>query len=410
MTGSLLASYYAYKSKRAYMWTDNGNRVYAWGAGMNGQLGLGEEVFHVDIPTQVEELADKNIVYVAAWGDISAALSDEGDIYLFGKTKGGALGGSGKTFTTNLTLPTKFEFQDVKFTHVSWGRNHVAAVTKDGRVVTWGNPDNGKLGHGVLVSGKGYKPKNYADRSEIDFVSGDLEDKKVVEVEWGFNITVALTSEGEVYSWGSGKEGALGHSDYEDWYLPKKIESLKNIVKIQWGGDFVIWLDSEGSLFSFGKNTYGQLGITGANAYKEAKPALVSLSKLSQPLIFEAGEDHWAMVTKNNQIWTWGYGNDGQLGHDNKNSLNTPKQIKGKNDVIDCSWGGGHSGYVTKSGELFMFGRGRDGQLGRGDVIESMAAYRTAPVRVEYFAKNEIQVKKLALGSNHSIALVSMKR
>lgn len=57
-----------------------------------------------------------------------------------------------------------------------------------------------------------------------------------------------------------------------------------------------------------------------------------------------------------------------------------------------------------------MFGRGRDGQLGRGDVIESIAAYRTTPLRVEYFVKNDIEVDKLALGSNHSIALVSIKQ
>ena len=94
-------------------------RVYAWGAGLNGQLGLGQEVSSVDVPTEVEELSDKNIEMVVACGDISAALSDEGDIYLFGKTKGGALGGSGRTFTTNLTLPTRFEHQDLKFKHVS---------------------------------------------------------------------------------------------------------------------------------------------------------------------------------------------------------------------------------------------------------------------------------------------------
>lgn len=42
------------------------------------------------------------------------------------------------------------------------------------------------------------------------------------------------------------------------------------------------------------------------------------------------------MVTKNNQLWTWGYGNDGQLGHDNKNSLNTGKQIKAIKNAIDA--------------------------------------------------------------------------
>ena len=40
------------------------------------------------------------------------------------------------------------------------------------------------------------------------------------------------------------------------------------------------------------------------------------------------------MVTKSGTIWTWGYGNDGQLGHDNKNSLNTAKQIKGFKDIV----------------------------------------------------------------------------
>lgn len=231
--GASLGSYYAYQRKYATMWTDKGKRVYAWGAGMHGQLGLGQEVFSVDIPTEVAELSDKNIVYITACGDISAALSDEGDIYLFGKTKGGALGSGGKTFTTNLTLPTLFEFQDLKFKHVSCGKNHVAAVTVDGRVVTWGNPDNGKLGHGEKDAGKGYKPKNYADRSEIDFVNGELEGKQVKSVECGFNITVALTEDGDVYSWGSGKEGALGHGDWDNCFIPKKVEGIKNIEKIR---------------------------------------------------------------------------------------------------------------------------------------------------------------------------------
>lgn len=57
-----------------------------------------------------------------------------------------------------------------------------------------------------------------------------------------------------------------------------------------------------------------------------------------------------------------------------------------------------------------MFGRGRDGQLGRGDIVESIAAYRTSPLKVEYFVKNDIKVNKLALGANHSVALVSISQ
>lgn len=302
---------------------------------MNGQLGLGEEMFSVDVPTEVEELSDKNVTQVSACGDVSAALTDDGDIYLFGKTKGGALCGGGKAFTTNLTLPTKFEYQDLKFKHVSVGKNHVAAVTTDGRVLTWGNPDNGKLGHGELTSGKEYKPKNYADRSATDLVKGVLEGQEVVLVECGFSFTAALTSSGHVYTWGFGREGALGHGDYEDLYLPKQIEGLNNITSIKCGGDFVICKDADGNLYSFGKNTYGQLGITGQNAYKVAEPKAIVLSRLASPDTFACGEEHCSLVTKSGQIWTWGYGNDGQLGHDNKNSLNTPKHVKGFTEVLD---------------------------------------------------------------------------
>lgn len=53
-----------------------------------------------------------------------------------------------------------------------------------------------------------------------------------------------------------------------------------------------------------------------------------------------------------------------------------------------------------------MFGRGRDGQLGRGDIVESMAAFRAEPKEVQNISHNlKSEVLELALGSNHSIAL-----
>lgn len=57
-----------------------------------------------------------------------------------------------------------------------------------------------------------------------------------------------------------------------------------------------------------------------------------------------------------------------------------------------------------------MFGRGRDGQLGRGDVVESMAAFRTEPKEVVNISQTlKAEVLQLALGSNHCIALAAKK-
>lgn len=138
-------------------------------------------------------------------------------------------------------------------------------------------------------------------------------------------------------------------------------------------------------------------------------PSTASMSRLHTPQELAAGEEHCGLVSQKGAIFTWGYGNDGQLGHGNKNCLSTPKHVKNPEEFAFARCGGGHTGFVSKKGELWITGRGRDGQLGRGDVVESIAAYRTEAQRVEYFVKNDLNVKDLALGANHSIALVASK-
>lgn len=106
----------------------------------------------------------------------------------------------------------------------------------------------------------------------MDYVYGALTDKKVKIVECGFDHTVCVTEDGEVYSWGHGKSGALGHGDFEKVIQPKKIEGLENIVKIDCGLDYTVCMDKDGNLYSWGQNRYGQLGISGTNTYKQNKP------------------------------------------------------------------------------------------------------------------------------------------
>jgi alpha-tubulin suppressor-like RCC1 family protein len=66
-----------------------------------------------------------------------------------------------------------------------------------------------------------------------------------------------LTEDGEVFTWGFGKNGALGHGDWNQVDTPKKVEGLKDIVKIDCGIDYTIALDKNGKLYSWGSNRYG---------------------------------------------------------------------------------------------------------------------------------------------------------
>ncbi|XP_076062626.1 uncharacterized protein LOC143037884 [Oratosquilla oratoria] len=65
--------------------------VFAWGSGMKGQVGNGS-LCEVEEPTPVEALCGMNIIYIAAGGWHSAAISDSGDVYLWGWNECGQLG------------------------------------------------------------------------------------------------------------------------------------------------------------------------------------------------------------------------------------------------------------------------------------------------------------------------------
>ena len=68
------------------------------------------------------------------------------------KMQGGSLQvGTILSRSTTLVLPTLIDAPEVRFKQVSCGKNHLAAVTNDGRLVTWGNPDQGKLGHSASL-------------------------------------------------------------------------------------------------------------------------------------------------------------------------------------------------------------------------------------------------------------------
>lgn len=85
----------------------------------------------------------------------------------------------------------------------------------------------------------------------------NLEEKKAIKVACGFQHSACVTEEGDLYTWGLGKNGALGHGDWDQVNLPKKVEGISGIVKVECGIDFTIAMDNKGKLYSWGSNRYG---------------------------------------------------------------------------------------------------------------------------------------------------------
>mmetsp|Transcript_24527 Transcript_24527/g.30587 ORF Transcript_24527/g.30587 Transcript_24527/m.30587 type:complete len:152 (+) Transcript_24527:939-1394(+) len=144
------------------------------------------------------------------------------------------------------------------------------------------------------------------------------------------------------------------------------------------------------------------------DSLKETTPKKIFTSAGQGKIIdFSCGDEHSAYIDARGNVHTWGYGIDGQLGHNEKQSLNTPRKVIFEKKGARVVCGGGHTGIVTADGSLYMMGRGRDGQLGRGNALESIAAYRATPTLCDFFESNKLQVENLALGSNHTLAVTS---
>lgn len=73
-------------------------------------------------------------------------------------------------------------------------------------------------------------------------------------------------------------------------------------------------------------------------------------------------------------MFSWGEGEDGKLGHGNRLSLDRPRLIetlKSKR-IRDIACGSSHSAAISSSGELYTWGLGEYGRLGHGDNIAQL--------------------------------------
>lgn len=86
------------------------------------------------------------------------------------------------------------------------------------QVYSWGNGDGGRLGHGDSSS-----------REEPTLVQ-ELQGKTMVSIGCGSTYSAAISSQGELYTWGRGNYGRLGHGSSDDHSTPTLVTALKGTV------------------------------------------------------------------------------------------------------------------------------------------------------------------------------------
>lgn len=285
---------------------------------------------------------------------------------------------------------------------VACGAGHIAAITEEGYLLTWGMGQDGCLGHGHRAN------------MRLPRVIKSLSHKLIVHVACGAKHTVALAEDGDVFAWGDGRSGALGHAlspqeqVFESVNMPMEISSLKQrgVVKIACGDMHTAVVLGNGQLLTCGWSEYGRLGRASARDYTSCT-SWFDVVDLKQILCTSVacGAAHTLLLSHTNAVYAFGWNTHGQLGlGDCKNRLAPTRVSYFETDAVvvtSIEAGRMHSLATTQDGQLFAWGSDELGQCGIG----SFPQVYTIPHLVT--STVGLNVTQVAAGDAHSVMLAT---
>ncbi|XP_047080047.1 PH, RCC1 and FYVE domains-containing protein 1-like [Lolium rigidum] len=315
-------------SKHSVLVTKQGE-MYSWGEESGGRLGHGVDTY-VTHPKLISTLTGINIESVACGEFHTCAVSFCGDLYTWGDGMHN-FGLLGHGSDTAHWIPKKVcgPLEGLHVSSVSCGPWHTAVVTSAGQLFTFGDGVFGALGHGDRQS------------TNVAREVGSLRGMRTVRAACGAWHTVAIVDVADslnsatsckLFTWGDGNKGQLGHPDREARLLPACVESLFKVIfcQVACGYDFTVALSTSRKVYTMGSNAFGQLG----NPTNDGKLHSIVKGGISSRSVEEiaCGSHHVAALTSKAEVYTWGKGANGRLGHGNNFDRNTATLVEALKD------------------------------------------------------------------------------
>ncbi|XP_021819301.1 ultraviolet-B receptor UVR8 [Prunus avium] len=325
----------------------------------------------------------RKVVAVAAGEAHTLALTGDGFVYSWGRGMFGRLGSGAEA---DEFFPVRIKFNDprsaeerrLKLVGVAAGSYHSLALADDGSVWCWGYNIYGQLG----VNGENFLVPCLLERFlEVGFATESEVPLQVCSVKAGGMMSLAIDNLGGLWMWGncplesSSNEGGFS---LVSSFTPTPVWDFHGhtVVKVACGNEHVVALVSAGETykgedlvcFSWGGNNHGQLGL-GDKEYRN-RPEIVEAFNQDSPFaVYEVacGAFHTALLTHRKRpsdtlesmCWTFGLGENGQLGHGTTQSVLSPETVKELPQYIylvsvDC--GLFHTSVVSSAGDVWSWG------------------------------------------------------
>jgi cysteine-rich repeat protein len=351
-----------------------GGSVRCWGDNEYGQLGQGDtDAYSHKKPFEIPpvDLCGR-AVQIAAGGEHTCALLEDGSVQCWGRNHRGQLGlGHQKSLGDDEPPQARVELGG-KARFIAAGGWASCAILENDALVCWGANDFGQLGLGHTEDvGDDERPVDHA----VDFEQG------VRSVATSGDHTCAVLDDNQVYCWGRNSVGELGlghQEDIGDDELPNSELPIEFIVKnvafesIVAGGLRTCVVRSDGFALCWGYNGDGRMGIGAVTAGS----LQMNLNDGHEQLT--VGGVHACARYYNNRARCWGLNPAAQLGIDQMQDIGDDESpaavpfldlgMEGGSHahVADITAGGLHTCALTKGGAVYCWGYNAEGQLGLG--------------------------------------------
>ncbi|XP_031429352.1 serine/threonine-protein kinase Nek8 isoform X1 [Clupea harengus] len=310
------------------------------------------------------------------------------------------------TWGSGISSPLRLPMLNTEVLQVSLGRTQKMGVTKSGRLLTWESPSLG-LGEPSLPGA--------VDHMQPMFISRFLEGQSGVTIKsasCGDLFTACLTDRGIIMTFGSGSNGCLGHGSFNDVTQPKIVEALLGyeLVQVSCGASHILAVTNEGEVFSWGRGDNGRLGLGNQDSHNSPQQVSVAADFEAQNVL--CGVDCSMIISTQQQILSCGsnrfnklgldriVGTDEPLPQDQVEEVQTfcPIQSAPLNveKIVYIDIGTSHSAAVTEKGQCLTFGSNQHGQLGYSSRRSS---------RVPYPAPRLQGITKAACGDAFTVAI-----
>lgn len=206
--------------------------------------------------------------------------------------------------------------ENISIKEISIGFYHSLALSYDGDLYSWGDNRYEQLGIG--------NSDNQNIPQKISFPEG----VKIKDFKSGGYHSIAIGDDDNVYTWGYNRYNVLLTGDLINKNIPIKIQLPKGLkpIKVYAGRYQSMILCDDGNLYAAGRNDYGALGV-GNNTRNNYIPTKVDLPESVKPIEVALGNLYGMVIGNDNNLYTWGWNDNGQLGIGNMTSKNSPQKV-----------------------------------------------------------------------------------